>query len=135
MATRHEKYMDMLHLVAEAMEPVTGYRVAAAVVYQNDLVSIGMCSMKSHPLQKKFGKNSDAIFLHAEISAIAKALRHISLDEMSKSTLYILRLKRPSRKSKDFVRALAKPCEGCSAAIKNFGIEKVYYTNDDGEIE
>ena len=125
----------MLQLVAETMDPVKAFRVAAMIVYQNKVISVGTCSKKSHPLQKKFGKNEEAIFLHAEIAAIAKSLNYISLDELAKSTLYILRLRRKSRKDDTFLRALAKPCDGCSGAIKSFRIQKVYYTNDEGEIE
>lgn len=113
------------------MVPVRSFRIAAMIVKDRDVISIGTCKMKTHPLQKRYQPNAEAIFLHAEIDAIAKALNKISREDLQKSTLYILRLKKPAKYAKNFVRAMAKPCKGCAAAIGAFKIKKVFYTEDE----
>ena len=110
------------------MEPVSGFRVVAMLIKDRDVVSIGWNKKKTHPLQKRFQKHEEAIYLHAEIDCIAKALNKVSRDDLQKCTLYILRLKRPAKYAKTFVRALAKPCSGCAGAISAFGIKKVFFT-------
>lgn len=122
------KVFDVLQLVAEDVIPVGHARIAAAVVYKGQIISIGTCRYHSHPFQKKYGPNNKAIYLHAEIDAILRAKRR-SVD-LSKCDLYISRVKRPSSWSNTFVSGLAKPCSGCSRAIKDEGIRNVYYSLD-----
>jgi deoxycytidylate deaminase len=111
--------------------PVGRARVAAALIYKNDIISFGINSYKSSPFQKRFGRNEDAIFLHAETSAIRNALRMISLDEIAKSTLYICRMKYNNQYKEKFVFGLSRPCIGCQKAIAEFRIKKVLYTKDE----
>ena len=76
--------------------------------------------LKSHPLQKQFASlvdREDAIFLHAEIAAIAK------LKDWSKAHKI-----KVERFTKDGQPALAKPCEICEGAIKSVGIKIVEHT-------
>ena len=68
--------LDTLAKVAAA-NPGLREKFAAAVVYRNRIISVGMNSMKSHPLAAKYRKNPHAIFLHAEVAAIKNALREI----------------------------------------------------------
>jgi tRNA(Arg) A34 adenosine deaminase TadA len=49
-------------------------------------------------------------------------------------TLYVSRIKKEVREGA-FVNGLAKPCEGCTAALKSFGISNVYYTTDGTELQ
>lgn len=123
--SRHSRYINILSKIAIAVEPVAQARIAAAIVYKNEIVSIGVNQRKTHPFQAKYSKNEDSIFLHAETDAIKNALKHISLDELSSSVLYICRVKIENGK---FVFGLSKPCCGCMRAISNFGINKVYYS-------
>jgi deoxycytidylate deaminase len=51
-------------------------RLAAALVYRNEIIAMGTNKNKTHPFQKKYASNADAIFLHAEIDAICNALRN-----------------------------------------------------------
>lgn len=111
--------------ISEDISPIQNARLAAAIVYRGDIISIGYNSMKSDPLQARFSKNEHAIYLHAEIAAIKKALKILSLEEMRKSELHIVRRKLQNGVFSD---GLAKPCAGCERAIETYGINKVYYT-------
>lgn len=130
---RQQKYIDMLKKHAEQIEePVRAYRHAAAVVIKNKVVGIGTNSYKSHPFATKYSHRDGAIYLHAETSAIKDALRHVSVEELSKATLYVARIKRPTSKSDAWMNAMSKPCDGCARCIVDFGIKKVVYTTDGG---
>lgn len=131
----HIKMFRTLATVARSIEPVANARLSAAIVYKNELVSIGTNRRKSHPFQKKFGKNSESIYMHAEISAIKEALKILTLQELSKSTLYICRMKFPSSVDKNMIYGLARPCEGCMRAIVEFKINKVIYSLDNDKYE
>jgi deoxycytidylate deaminase len=127
--SRHTKIFDVLFKLAETVEPVGNAKLAAAIVIKNEIISFGINKRKSHPFQKRFGKNSDAIFLHAEIDAIKNALRHVSQEELSRASLYVARAKKTEKRN--YIQGMAKPCEkGCQCAIAAFGIKNVYYTTD-----
>lgn len=127
----------ILHTLAKvaAANPNPTEKLAAAIVCRNRIISIGMNSMKTHPLQAKYGKNVHAVFLHAEIAAIKNALREIEVDDFSKCDIYIARIKKEKPFSKKFVWGLAKPCSGCERAIAEFGLKRVIYTCDNGKYE
>lgn len=124
----------ILDRVAESIDKVGQARVAAAVVLKNDIVSIGFNRRKSHPMQKKYSSHEDAIFMHAEIDAIRGALRNVSVEDLSRSTLYVSRLKfanSESNLSKERMhRGLAKPCSGCTSAIAAFDIKHVCFSTE-----
>lgn len=124
-----DKIFSTLTKMAETIEPVGNARLAAAIVIKNEIVAFGINRRKSHPFQKKFGRNCDAIFLHAEIDAIKNSLRHVDTDALSRASLYVARVKKG--KGNRFIQGLAKPCEnGCCNAIAAFNIKNVYYTTD-----
>lgn len=126
---------EILHTLAKIAEAndSLSVRFASAIVMNNKIVSVGFNRMKSDPLQARYSKNSEAIYLHAEIHAIKSALRELSVEELSKTDIYIARVKRPKRESDTFVWGLAKPCCGCQRAIREFGIRRVIYTTDEHE--
>lgn len=126
------KIFDMLERLAVSNPGTQGrFKLAAGIVYKKHLVATGVNSYKSHPLMTQFGKNKEAIFIHAEIDAIKNALRLITHDQLAKCDMYVLRVKRSGdTKSSPFTRALACPCEGCQRAIVHFGIRNVYYTTN-----
>ena len=74
MIDRPTRILSELALIAKELRPIQSARIAAAIVQKNNIVSIGVNSRKSHPFQKKYGKNDDSIFLHAETDAIKNAL-------------------------------------------------------------
>lgn len=129
---KHDKYLNILEKVAMASEPVFRQRLAALLVYKNEVIAIGINKTKSHPFQRKYAKHDDAIYLHAEVDCIKNALRQYDEDIIAKSTMYVLRMKHPENKPKTFMRGLAKPCEGCQRAIAAYDIKHVYYTTDEG---
>lgn len=125
---------ELLHTLAktaEANDNSQNVKFASAIVRNNKIVSIGFNRKKSDPLQARFGKNSEAIYLHAEIHAIKNALRELTVEELAKTDIYIARVKRPKKDSNHYVWGLAKPCCGCERAIKEFGIRRVIYTTDE----
>mgnify|MGYP006273456737 CR=1 FL=1 len=130
--TRHSRYMNILSKIASDIEdPVGGNaRLAACIVYRNDIISFGINRMKSHPFQAKYGKNPNSVFLHAETCAIKNALKYITEEELSKSTLYICRVKYHDAGKRDMVFGLSRPCPGCFRCINTFNIRKVVYTLD-----
>lgn len=136
-----DRFLNYLEKIAEAIPAaahnrrgrVLRTRIAACIVYKNEIVSVGINQLKSHPFQAKFSRHEDSIFLHAETDAIKNALKHIDVDQLSKSTLYVCRVKYDEHKSKKVqMRGMCKPCEGCQRAIATFNINKVVYTCDDG---
>jgi len=125
---KHLKYIELLSKVAIAVEPVRQARIAACLVYRNEIISFGINQMKTHPFQAQFSKNEDSIFLHAETDCIKNGLREISMDDLSRCTLYVCRMKYESHEKKKFVFGLAKPCLGCAKAIVTFDIKTVVYS-------
>ncbi len=138
---QEERILSYLEKIAEAI-PAAAHnrkgrflrtRIAACIVYKNEIVSVGINQLKSHPFQAKFSRHEDSIFLHAETDAIKNALRHITVEQISKASLYVCRVVKYSEKNKKIkVRGICKPCDGCQRAIANFNIKKVVYTCDDG---
>ena len=126
----NQNILDMLTKVAIASDEDTATKLASAVVMRNKIISVGVNRNKSHPFQKKFGKNESAIFWHAEVDAIKTALKELDVDDLAKCDLYIARVKKPKPKTKEWVWGLAKPCCGCQRAIEAFGIRNVVYTTD-----
>jgi deoxycytidylate deaminase len=123
------KYFNFLAKKAQQVEPVRRARLAACLVYKNEIISFGYNQKKSHPFQKQYGKSEEAIFLHAEIAAIVGALKNHDLETIKKSSMYVLRLKKVG-KSPIMVQGLARPCIGCQRALAQFDIREVYYTTD-----
>lgn len=129
-ANKHIKYLNLLSKIAYAIQPVAQARIASAIVYKNDVISIGINQRKSHPFQKIFGKNSEAIYLHSEVDCIKNALKIIDVDQLQKCTLYVCRVKYQDHFKSHITYGLAKPCPGCQRAIANFNIRTVYYSLD-----
>ena len=113
--------------VATDVTPVGAAKVAAAVLYKGRVVAIGVCRYKSHPYQKQFGRNPHSIYLHAEVDALIKAKRRLTPNELARSTLLVVRVKR-SGSGGPFIPGNAKPCEGCQRAIRELGVKNVIYT-------
>lgn len=127
------KIFDTLERIAVDLEPASNTRLAAAIVYRNRIISLGVNQMKSHPMQAKFCKHESAIYWHSETNAIFNAIKNGDEELLPKSTMYILRVKRPEANVETFVRGLAKPCSGCARAIDEYGIKQVIYTTDNGD--
>lgn len=131
---RHLRYLDKLTSVASKLPPVKASRVAACIVYKGRVVSVGVNSKRTDTFQKRYSKNEHAIYLHAEIAAIKAAKKHLSLDELKKSTLYVCRV-RFDNDDPTPEWGMSKPCEGCRRAIVEYQIQRVVYTLDGGGYE
>lgn len=129
------RHINTLKTFAQDMEPVSRARLAAAVVYKGRIVSIGFNQYKTHPFAAKYGRNPDAIYLHAEHDAINKAKRRLGENELKKSTLIVVRVKNESKGKITF--GIAKPCAGCAQCISDHKINTVIYTEttDFGELK
>lgn len=135
MMTKHDKYFSIISKAAEAVAPVGKQRLASILVYKNEIIAMGYNQRKSHPFQKKYGTDEQCIYLHSEVDCIRNALRSVSLDVLSKCTMYVYRAKHPDYQPDKYVAGLAKPCAGCQRCIAQFGIKKVYYSTDDGSYD
>jgi len=127
------KIIDILTRSSEAQIRSSGARISAAVVHRERIISFGFNQMKTHPFQAKYAKNSEAIYLHAEIDAIKNALRSTEVDDLHRCELYIVRSKQ--QQDHRFVHGLAAPCVGCRRAIATFRLRCVHYSTDHGEME
>lgn len=124
--------MNILQTLAETVPSHYRGRLAAALVYKNEIISFGMNQMKSHPFQSKFSSNVESIYLHAETDAIRLALKKYDAEIVSKSKLYVCRVKYADTNHTKIIRGLARPCEGCQRAIATFNIKHVCYSTDTG---
>ena len=107
------------------------FKLSAAIAIKRDIISVGNNMMRSHPVQKQFGKNHQSIYLHAEINAICNALNHMSKADLRKTTLYVCRVKHASNKHPfEWIDGNACPCVGCTSAIHAFGIGRLIYSTD-----
>jgi deoxycytidylate deaminase len=119
---RLHKVLSNLAEVAAATPKVSNFRVAAAILYKNRIISYGVNSYKTSPFQKRYSKNEYAIHFHAEIAAIKNSLRYLTVDQLSKAQLIVCRINVNGL-------AMSKPCTGCQRAIAEFGIRDVYYSH------
>lgn len=122
------KVMKVLSRVADASEPFARAKMAAALVYKNEIISIGTNKNKTHPLQGRYAKHEAAIYLHSEIDAIANAMRRYDVETVAKSKLFIYRSKWTHSKKPVLTQGMAKPCQGCMRAIAAFDIKHVCYS-------
>lgn len=126
MSSRDKKYMDFVRRLATSNS--MKMKLAACLVLRNEIISVGFNSDKSHPLQKRFAKNIDAIFKHAEVDCIIKALKVVEEDDLKDATLYVYRVKKQNKGDTGWVSGLAEPCPGCQKAIEHFGIKRTVFS-------
>lgn len=132
------KVLNLLTDIAREVDPVSAARIAAAIVYKGQVISVGINKRKTDPFQAKYCRNAHQIFVHAEIAAIKNSLRHLSLSELENSTLFVARHRLISYKGQGLKEewGLAKPCvgskknSGCMGAIQEFNIHRIVYTLD-----
>lgn len=107
-------------------------KVGCVLVFKNKIVVFGYNSKKTYPIQKKYNlfrnfsrtdKTTNNGMIHAEMMCLQKT-KYLNLN-WEEVSLYVARAKI------DGTQGLAKPCEACQKAIKERGIETVYYTLED----
>lgn len=122
--------ISQLYKMAESVEKVGAGRLASSIWYKGDLLSIGVNSMKSHPLQARFSVIPEKIYLHAETAAISRAIKDFR--SIEGADLYVARVK---SSGKGWLPGNAKSCAGCISCAEHFGIRNVFYSKDDGSID
>lgn len=129
---RDMRILRNLEIQALDVPPVKTARLAAAVAIRGHVMALGNNQLKSHPFHLRFGKNADSLFWHAETHCIHNFIRRHDADLLQKATLYVVRLKRPFERSRDFVKGMARPCKGCMRCIQDFGVPRIVYSNEAG---
>ena len=126
----HSYYMSEALAVADTSP---GYKnrqkVGCIIVEKGRIIARGVNSTKTHPLAAAFSKHPLAIYLHAEMGAIIKANRISS--NFSNASLYVARRTLTNTRKHDGC-GLAKPCNGCAAAIAHFNFGLIAYSLDSG---
>lgn len=114
------------------------FHVGCVIVYKKHIIASAANTNKTNPTQKKynrkyrkFNKGKGAILDkgHAEICALKSIpyplQQSINWKEVK---VYIFRVCR----GKPLGQGLSRPCPSCLAAIKDYGIQNIYYTTDEG---
>lgn len=100
-------------------------RVGCIFVKHGKIISSGVNSAKTHPLQKKynihrFTEDTTKHSLHAEVSAYINALK--VTNDFSDVVVYIY------RETRDGKIAMARPCNSCIHLLKDIGVRTVKYS-------
>ena len=102
------------------------------IIDRNRIISIGLNSLKTHPLNLKYRyvnkmkeNISNIVGTHSELSAVLK----LGQEDCSKLTLVNTRINRNNML--DF----SAPCSGCSDMINQLNFKNTYYTNSQGKFE
>lgn len=113
------------------------FHIGCVVVYKKHIISSACNTNKTSPKQKKY--NRKRVFnksnkptkhsMHAEIRALSlipyPLQQTINWREVK---IYVYRI----CKGKPLGHGLARSCSGCMAAIKDLGIQDLYFTTDNG---
>lgn len=136
MGTRNGAVIDRLLRTAAELPIENGRghssRMAAAVVRGRRVVAIGTNQRKTHPLQRRFGRNPHSEQMHAEIHAIAQAIALEGEESLRGATVYVARTKRLVANGTADVPAMAMPCSGCRRAMRRFGVRRAIFTTESG---
>jgi len=102
------------------------------ILDRNRIISIGMNSIKTHPMNLKYNyinknkqKISDIVGTHSELNAVIK----LGIEDCSKLTLVNTRINRNNLLDN------SAPCNGCSDMINQLNFKNVFYTTCEGIFE
>jgi len=102
------------------------------ILDRNRIISIGMNSTKTHPLNLKYNyvnkdnkSISNIVGTHAELNAVIK----LGEEDCSKLTLINTRINRNN------MLDYSAPCSGCSDMIKQLNFKNVYFSNVQGKFD
>lgn len=108
-------------------KPYKHTKTVSFLIYKGKVVSFGINSDKTSPLQNKYRLTTKLRYVenfvdkeHSEINCLGKVHPKFSFN---KCEIVIISKKR------DGEFRLARPCDVCMACIKDLGIKKIYYTN------
>ena len=119
-----------------AMLPTHGdYRCrhASFIIYKDKIMSIGINNPnKTHPKNLKFGYRNkrnepinEIIGIHSELAAVIKFGRQTLQDLDIVNT----------RIDRNNMLVLAKPCIGCQDMLKQLGINRIFFSNNQSRFE
>jgi deoxycytidylate deaminase len=102
------------------------------ILDRNRIISIGMNSTKTHPLNLKYNyvnkdnkSISDIVGTHSELNAVIR----LGEEDCSRLTLINTRINRNN------MLDYSAPCSGCSDMIKQLNFKNVYFSNVQGKFE
>ena len=124
---RQETFIRLASKVSKDSDPTCEFCIGAVVTKNNHIISTGHVTRKSHPKNPKLRSGSKRTQLCAETLAIFRAIRIIK--DLSKCVIYV------ARRTKSGDLAIAKPCIFCQELMREQGIRKAFFTNQEGEIE
>lgn len=107
---------------SEGVGPNFNYKVGAILFKKKRLLKAKSNSYKTHPSLRHF---TPFPHLHAESACIFSN----GLDNCSGLNLLVVRVRQPNNQL-----TMAKPCKVCTALISDVGINKVWYSNWNGEL-
>lgn len=129
LTNRDKRFFEITRLISYTSE-YKRIKIGAIVVKKNKVISVGVNSYKTHPIQKKYNRfrfdvvtKDTAHTLHAEIQALVNIPYGTELEDLS---LYIYREHRDGKLAK------SRPCPSCMNFIKDIGIKRICYTTDEG---
>lgn len=117
-------------LVSEARESIyegKRYNVVAATLdkHNNIIATAENSYCKTHPLQAHLAERAGRPcreYLHAEIGALVKSCTK------AESIMVV-------RSTRRGLTRCAKPCDICMMALRQAGVMKIYYSDDEGNIQ
>lgn len=102
------------------------YRLGAVITSGNYVVARGRNRPKSHPMQLKYekyrGRTGIRNHVHAEVDALIRS----GYEDLTGCEIFVY------RETKAGHLANSKPCPACMQAIKDSGIQYIYFTSEDG---
>lgn len=124
---KHDKFMNTAFQIAMEVPKTSDQKVAAIVVRNSSIISVGVNQHKTHPMVARANVDDWCEYLHAESSAIINAIRQISSKKLALCTLYVCRAKLIDGKDS---WGLAKPCINCQEFMKHYPVKQVYYSTE-----
>jgi len=116
------------------------FHLGCVIVYKHKVLASASNSTKTHPMQKKYnrkyrdfkhGEKPIVDSLHAEIAALSSIPYPIAQQIQWKDvSVYIYRI----CKGKPLGHGMARPCKACRNALRDMGINHLYYTGEDSFI-
>jgi hypothetical protein len=108
-------------------------RHASFIIYKDKIMSIGINNPnKTHPKNLKFGYRNkrnepinEIIGIHSELAAVIKFGRQTLQDLDIVNT----------RIDRNNMLVLAKPCIGCQDMLKQLGINRIFFSNNQSRFE
>ena len=99
------------------------------IIIKNGKVVCKNCNDKRSRLN-----NRNFVCIHAEINCIHNLLKYEKkYNKIKNYSIFVVRIGKD--KDGNIILRNAKPCKYCSETIKKYGFKKIYYSNDDGNIE